>query len=187
MPNLDEPPNARLPTIEYGKTERGEASISVRRCIGAVLVGLSVVGLLGSSPRFNDEPIGTHLLLGIALWTVTGVLGVLLVARKRSTRRRSMPPDVRALMNDESTNFGHRLDYAVESPSPNYGVSNDPPPVPPWARYAAGTLLLCLVLAAAFGFLATYEPGFNGFHWRVGHMIFGLSCFVSGLWLILKK
>ncbi len=69
----------------------------------------------------------------------------------------------------------------------DYGVSNDPPPVPPWARYAGGALLLFLVLAAAFGFLATFEPSANALHWRIGYAVFGLSCLVSGLWLILKK
>jgi hypothetical protein len=89
-------------------------------------------------------------------------------------------------MSDTSTQ-PERLDYAVERASNNYGVPNDPPPAPRWGRYAAGALLLCLVLAAAGGFIATYEPNFNGFHWRVGYVIFGVSCFVTGLWLILKK
>jgi hypothetical protein len=84
------------------------------------------------------------------------------------------------------TSLGPLIDYGV-TPAREYGVSNDPPPRPAWARYAAGALLLCLVLAATFGFFATYEPGFNGFHWRVGYVIFGLSCLVSGLLLILKK
>jgi hypothetical protein len=69
----------------------------------------------------------------------------------------------------------------------DYGVSNVPPPPPAWARYAAGSLLLLLVLAATMGFLASGELGPQAFHWRVGYVIFGVSCLVSGLLLILKK
>jgi hypothetical protein len=81
-------------------------------------------------------------------------------------------------MNREDLQPDARLDY---------GMSNDPPPAPPWAHVAGGFLLLLLVVAATFGFLASGELGPNAFHWRVGYAIFGVSCLVSGCWLILKK
>jgi hypothetical protein len=108
-------------------------------------------------------------------------------ALSRSTWRGSVSLDALRVMSGHRTQSEGRLDYGIEPSSLNYGVNNDPPPVPPWARYAAGALLLCLVLPAAFGFLASFELGPNNLHWRIGYAIFGLSCLVSGLWLILKK
>jgi hypothetical protein len=73
-----------------------------------------------------------------------------------------------------------------ELPRIDYGV----PPAPRGSRATrvlCGIVLVLLILPAAFGFLASFEPHPAAMVFRVGYAAFGIACLVLGPWLIVKK